>query len=58
MAKKCAKKRNAHAKIVVLDIKCIAFLTFSLPSSLLDLKVPNFCHQNRKYQRGLCFKIF
>ena len=35
-AKKCTTKRDA--RIVVLGIKPIAFLTFSLPTS--DLKVP------------------
>ena len=29
-------------KVVVLLIKSIAFMTFSLPSASLDLKVPNF----------------
>ena len=39
-AKKCTKKRDARAKIVVLLIKPIVFLKFSLPSLSSDLKVP------------------
>ena len=34
------KKRDARAKIVVLLIKAIAFLKFSLRSPSSDLKVP------------------
>ena len=40
-AKKGTKKRDAPAKVVVLLIKPIVFLKFSLPSPSLDLKVPN-----------------
>ena len=40
-AKKCTKKRDARAKIVVLLTKPIVFLKFSLPSPSSDLKVPN-----------------
>ena len=40
-AKKCTKKRDARAKIVVLLTKPIVFLNFSLPSPSSDLKVPN-----------------
>ena len=40
-AKKCTKKRDARAKIVVLLTKPIVFLKFSLPSLSSDLKVPN-----------------
>ena len=39
-AKKCTKKRDTRTKVVVLLIKPIAFLTFSLPSASLDLKAP------------------
>ena len=39
-AKKGTKKRDARAKILVLLIKPIAFLKFSLPSPSSDLKVP------------------
>ena len=39
-ATKCTKKRDARAKIVVLLIKPIVFLKFSLPSPLSDLNVP------------------
>ena len=42
-AKKCTKKRDARAKIVVLLTKPIVFLKFSLPSPSSDLKVPNNC---------------
>ena len=38
-AKKCTKKRDARAKIVLL-IKPIVFLKFSLLSPSSDLKVP------------------
>ena len=38
-AKKCIKKRDARAKIVVLVIKPIAFVEFPLPSPSSDLKV-------------------
>ena len=41
MAKKCTKKRDALAKLLFLVIKPIAFLTSSLPSPSLGLKVPN-----------------
>ena len=40
-AKKCTKKRDARAKIVVLLTKPIVFLKFSLPSPSSDLKVPS-----------------
>ena len=41
-AEKCTKKHGARAKkVVVLLIKPIVFLKFSLPSASLDLKVPN-----------------
>ena len=35
------KKAWCTCKVVVLLIKPIVFLTFSLPSASLDLKVPN-----------------
>ena len=38
-AKKCTKKRDARVKLLFRQSKPIAFLTFSLPSSLL--KLPN-----------------
>ena len=40
-AEKCTKKHGARAKkVVVLLIKPIVFLNFSLPSASLDLKYP------------------
>ena len=36
------KKAWCTCKVVVLLIKPIVFLTFSLPSASLDLKVPNY----------------
>ena len=39
-AEKCRKKAWCTYKVVVLLIKPIVFSTFSLPSALLDLKVP------------------
>ena len=39
-AKKCTKTAWCTCKVVVLQIKPIVFLTFSLPSASLDLKVP------------------
>ena len=38
--KKCTKKRDARAKIVVLLIEPIAFVAFKLLSPSSDLKVP------------------
>ena len=35
------KKAWCACKVIVLQIKPIVFLTFSLPSASLDLKVPN-----------------
>ena len=40
-AKKCTKKCNARADVVILVIKPIAFLTLSLPSPSSLLKLPN-----------------
>ena len=36
-SKKCTKKRNARAKLLFCQSKPIAFLPFSLPSSLVKL---------------------
>ena len=40
MAKKCAKKRDARAKLLFYFYKLIAFLPFSLPSPSLLSKHP------------------
>ena len=40
-AKKCTRKRDAHAKMLFCLKSLLFFLTFSLPSASLDLKVPN-----------------
>ena len=40
-AKKCTKKSWYTCKVVVLLIKPVIFLPFSLTSASLDLKVPN-----------------
>ena len=50
-AKKCTKKRDARAKIVVLLINPIAFLKFSLPSPSSDLKVPTVCQGKYELER-------
>ena len=54
-AKKFTKKRDAHAKVVVLLIKPIVFLKFSLLSPSSDLKVPNFTRATRG-ENLLCLK--
>ena len=45
------KKEWCTCKVVVLLIKPIVFLTFSLPSASLDLKVPN------EQRRLLCYYL-
>ena len=41
--KKCTKKRDACEKLLFLFIDPFAFLTFSLATPSLDLKLPNIC---------------
>ena len=40
-AKKCTKKRDARAKLLLCQSKPIVFLPFSLPSPSSSLKLPN-----------------
>ena len=51
------KKAWCTCKVVVLLIKPIVFLTFSLPSASLDLKIPNKRMRERCWlqQRGHIF---
>ena len=46
-AKKCTKKRDAHAKLSFCQSKPIASLTFSLPSPSPLLKLPNQSYDYR-----------
>ena len=58
--KKCTKKRDARAKLLFLFIDPFALLTFSLPSPLFDLKVPNICsfRNESTASRSLLFFVF
>ena len=49
-AKKCRKKRDARARIVVLLIKPIAFVTFPLPSRVVGLKVPSYVRTDNGFK--------
>ena len=49
---KCTKKRDARAKLLSLLIEPFDFLTFSLPSESLDLKVPIKYGQWKTHQNG------
>ena len=46
------KKRDARAKLLSLLIEPFDFLTFSLPSESLDLKVPIKYGQWKTHQNG------
>ena len=49
---KCTKKRDARAKLLSLLIEPFDFLTFSLPSESLDLKVPIKYGEWKTHQNG------
>ena len=52
-AKKCTKKAWCTCKVVVLLIKPVAFLPFSLPSTSSLLKLPNKEFWQRRQRRQL-----
>ena len=62
-AKKCTNNCDARANLF-LHIKPIVFLTFSLPSASLDLKVPNMndirrpSHYDGIIKRSVMFRQF
>ena len=58
--KKCTKKRDSCEKLLFLFIDPFAFLTFSLPTPSLDLKVPNICsfRNESTASRSLLFFVF
>ena len=55
--KKCTKKRDACEKLLFLFIDPFAFLTFSLATPSLDLKLPNICSFRNESTFAIVFRF-